>query len=310
MADETEVVEQDQQTEETEKQADEKISQSIEELVKTEQSKKTEDEPIDKTEKTEKEKKPVKVSANERIQQLTKERDELKANSEKQVSELKSEIASIQAKLQAGEITQQQADRKIETAEDRFKATIDGIELDDDLKPYKDSIIRAAQVIAKQMIDTELEPIKTRLYQEQEIKQKAEQDSFVNSILDHYKSTAKDYSVLFKDDPDENGYPVFKTPELEAEAEKLAQNYNVPFYDEQGKVSYYNAMFSTKEGIKHLLDLLSFSVDKSLSLKEKIAQQEKIKRSVVETPSARKVSGNGPLDIVKLVEQEIQSRGG
>jgi hypothetical protein len=136
---------------------------------------KTEGEPSQEAKSTtegEVKKVPVKLSANERVQQAVNEKKEAETKAqeaitrESQLSEevrsLRQEIETIKQMRVTGQITGKQAEVQAKTAEDLFNDAIEGVELSEDLKPYRHDIARVAKEIAKTMLDAELAPIRAQ----------------------------------------------------------------------------------------------------------------------------------------------------
>ncbi len=303
MAEDTQVITEVEEQETPEQQTEAAKPESIEDLVKSEQAKKTEgaekESPVDESDKEPDKKAPVKLSAKERIQQLVDEKKSLTETYRTETETLKAEIARIREEQKAGDITKAQASQKIETAEDRFKAVIDGIEISEDLKPYKQDIVRTAGIIAREMINRELGPIKQRLHEEALLKEESELNSFKESLINHYSDNAEKYPDLFSGEKDPQGRPLFKQ-----EIDDLAMKIVAP-YDDNG----YNRMLATKEGIDHLMQLLSYAVNKSTDLKQRNVLTEKLSRARVETPESRKTS-NKPESIEDMVKHEMAKHGG
>jgi len=306
MADETEVTEtQDTSTEQGASEG-KSILQHVQEEMKPD-DKKTESlqEPEPKPEQEDKKGK-VKLSANERVQQAVNEKNEavtkLKESTEV-IGKLQERLDSIEKRLETGEITKTEAKQEV-------KGEIEDIELDDDLIPYKDKLIKMAEKIADRIVSSKLQPIleKEKLKEAEAIK--TESDKYTNELFDHYTAQAKQYPELFLpvEEGKEGELPRFK-PEFDKQAQEYAKFAEVMVMVD-GQPQIYNPLLATKEGLNTLFMHLSKNIDQAKKAKSDIEKIDRIKRNRIESPESRHVSSEEPKTILDLTRETIKEFSG
>jgi hypothetical protein len=189
-----------------------------------------------------------------------------------------------------GQISGKQANAQAKTAEDMFNDAIEGIELSEDLKPYRHDIARVAKEIAKTMLDAELAPIREQFKADSERKMQLEIETEQNTLNGYYTELSKSYVDLFEPEPNEKGLPIMK-PEYDRQAMEILKDYSYPIYDRQGEVvGEGNKLLESKRGLETLMTLLSRNIEKVKLTQLENAEVDRLKKSRVEGPESRRVS--------------------
>ena len=303
MADETTVTE--TTTEEQAGESEKTVLQHVQEEMANDKETESLQEPATKTEQEEKKGK-VKLSANERVQQAVNEKNEavtkLKESTEV-ITKLQDRLESIEKRLEAGEITKTEAKAEV-------KEEIEDIELDDDLVPYKDKLIKMAEKIADRIVSSKLQPIleKEKLKEQEAIK--IESEKYTNELFTHYTEQAKQYPELFlpAEEGKEDELPKFK-PEFDKKAQEYAKFAEVTVMVD-GKPQIYNPLLATKEGLDTLFLYLSKDIDQANKAKADIEKIDRIKRGRIESPESRRVSSEEPKSILDITRETMKEFSG
>lgn len=302
MADETTATETTTEQAESTETQEKTVLQHVQEEMKPD-DKETESlqEPEPKTEQEEKKGK-VKLSANERVQQAVNEKNEavtkLKESTEV-ITKLQDRLDSIEKRLEAGEITKTEAKAEV-------KEEIEDIELDDDLTPYKDKLIKMAEKIADRIVSSKLQPIleKEKLKEQEAIR--IESEKYTNELFDHYTEQAKQHPELFlpAEEGKESELPKFK-PEFDKKAQEYAKFAEVSIMVD-GKPQIYNPLLATKEGLDTLFLYLSKDIDQAKKARSDIDKIDRIKRGRIESPETRRISSEEPKTILDLTRETMK----
>jgi DNA repair exonuclease SbcCD ATPase subunit len=292
-------------TQEAESQEKTVLDHVMDEVEKAKDKEETSQEAESKTDGEDKKGK-VKLTANERVRQAVNEKNEAEAKLKEEMekssaldSQLKTaieRIESIEKRLQSGEITKAEAKEEV-------KEEIEDIEIDDDLAPYKDKLIKMAEKIADRIVSSKLQPLleKEKLMEQERMKEESEKYS--KELFDHYQSESKNYPELFEEA--KNGeLPAFK-PEFEKKAMDYAKFAEVTIMID-GKPTIYNPLLGTKQGLSTLFAHLYKDIEAVKKVKSDVERIDKIKRSRVESPESRHVSSNEPKDILQLTEETLK----
>ncbi len=234
-----------------------------------------------------------KKSASDRIRQLNKKSSEAESRAnaaeslvKTEIAELKNKLNEISERLKAGDISQKEANSET-------KKALEDLEISDDIKPYKDDIIKIASKIANMTISPYEKKIKEyeseRLTARKE-KQEMEKAEWGETLKSSYLEASKDFPDIFEE-AEEGELPELK-PEYDEKARNIAAQFNMPYQDENGNTVNYNPMLSSVQGLKMLFAYISggsASVNKAKEKISKIAEGvADAKKSKVETPYSPK----------------------
>ena len=278
--------------------------QSLSEIVKQETDKVDGKEPVEGEDTKSEAKKPKgKASASERVQQAVNEKNEaVKKASEMSegMAALKQELADIKQMLSKGEISKEQATAASKDARRTFQDAIDGLELSPDLEPFRDDLIKLSRQVAEGMVAPLIEKERFREQQERE----KGQTEFLESLNKDYSELSKEFPELFNE-PDNGDLPEMK-PEFDKQALETIAHFNVPYIGEDGKQVTFNPITTSKVGLEMLFTFLNSKIQKADSVRAKIENVEKIKRSRVESPESRVVSTSGKKSLKTIVEETMK----
>lgn len=276
--------------------------------------------------------KEYKHTASERVRQAINQKNEAESRAaaaetkmaeaqsvfQGEIQELKNSLREINERLKSGDITRVEADKAKSQAKVDFDEALDDVDISDDIKPYKNDIVKIAQKIAKSMIYpyeqkiNEYESERVRLQQDRVAQEKEE---WTSNLKSSYLDASKEFPDIFEEAKEEGGLPELK-PEYDERARKIAAMFNMPYQDENGVTIIYNPLLSSADGLKLIFSYVSGQTGKAETAIKAKAEISKVlnnvadtKRSKVETPYSPNHSAQKKETLHDIVNNAMKELG-
>ncbi len=294
----------------------EKQDQTLEEMVRSEQEARAEEDSTPEGKETSQEKRGHKLTAQERIRQLNTQKKDAETRATeaekregsitetftKEISDLKGELARINQLVSAGRMTGPEAKEAKAAAETSFDSAIDALDIPEELMPFKDDLVKIARTISESIVKAQIGPIAEKLRVAEQEKTDKEVTEFREGLMNTYKKLSDEYSDLFAE-AGKDGFKDLK-PEYQAEALEFIKDFNVRV----DKGRFHNPMLASEKGIRTMLEHLNRRSEASKTAEERIRKINRLKSSDVEIPDSRKQSspkGQSLEDIIKQVQKDL-----